>query len=184
MRKLISDHNARKFSGTSALASSSSTTGQAFRCVRGETLDLQFAPNIITDDAPDTVHCVGMGWMRTLLLGDIGNRLDIEDTERDVARLHRKQETSARKLDAKNRQIEVLRNEIAELKLATHALTRFLIERGTIDEQELEQFISDVDAEDGIIDGKIAVDLTTRRLRFAEKRTIHDGTFKKIDESK
>ena len=28
-----------------------------------------------------------MGWGRTLLLGDIGNRLDIEDTERDIAHL-------------------------------------------------------------------------------------------------
>jgi hypothetical protein len=25
-----------------------------------------------------------MGWGRTLLLGDIGNRLDIEDTEKDI----------------------------------------------------------------------------------------------------
>jgi hypothetical protein len=30
-----------------------------------------------------------MGWGRTLLLGDIGNRLDIEDTERDIERLKR-----------------------------------------------------------------------------------------------
>jgi hypothetical protein len=28
-----------------------------------------------------------MGWARTLLLGDIGNRLDIKDTQRDIARL-------------------------------------------------------------------------------------------------
>jgi hypothetical protein len=27
-----------------------------------------------------------MGWGRTLLLGDIGNRLDIEDTEQDIAK--------------------------------------------------------------------------------------------------
>ena len=30
---------------------------------------------------------IEMGWGRTLLLGDIGNRLDIADTERDIASL-------------------------------------------------------------------------------------------------
>ena len=30
-----------------------------------------------------------MGWGRTFLLGNIGNRLDIEDTERDIAGLKR-----------------------------------------------------------------------------------------------
>ncbi len=28
-----------------------------------------------------------MGWGRTLLLGDIGSRLDIADTERDIEKL-------------------------------------------------------------------------------------------------
>ena len=28
-----------------------------------------------------------MGWGRTLFLGDIGNRMDIEDTERDIQQL-------------------------------------------------------------------------------------------------
>ena len=36
-----------------------------------------------------------MGWGRTLFLGDIGNRLDIEDTERDIHGL-RRQLTSAK----------------------------------------------------------------------------------------
>lgn len=28
-----------------------------------------------------------MGWLRTILLGDIGNRLDIEDSEQEIERL-------------------------------------------------------------------------------------------------
>ncbi len=28
-----------------------------------------------------------MGWIRTILLGDIGNRLDIEDSEQEIERL-------------------------------------------------------------------------------------------------
>ena len=31
-----------------------------------------------------------MGWARTLLLGDIGNRVDIADAERDVADVRRR----------------------------------------------------------------------------------------------
>ena len=35
-----------------------------------------------------------MGWGRTLFLGDIGNRLDIEDTERDIGSLKREHTTT------------------------------------------------------------------------------------------
>src|SRR4029450_13939061 len=38
-----------------------------------------------------------MGWGRTLLLGDIGNRLDIENTERDIASLKQEIAGSFRK---------------------------------------------------------------------------------------
>ena len=30
-----------------------------------------------------------MGWARTLLMGDVGNRLDIRDTERDIDHIRR-----------------------------------------------------------------------------------------------
>jgi hypothetical protein len=123
-----------------------------------------------------------MGWMRTILLGDIGNRLDIEDTERDIARLRRKQSRDAKALVTKRREIDALKDEVGQLKLATHALTRFLIEKGQIDLNELEDFIREVDLEDGKIDGKIAVDPSTRRLRFAEKPDIPEGAFRKMDD--
>ena len=37
-----------------------------------------------------------MGWGRTMLLGDIGNRLDIDDVERDVRNIRRDMETKFR----------------------------------------------------------------------------------------
>lgn len=122
-----------------------------------------------------------MGWMRTLLLGDIGNRLDIEDTERDLAGLRRKHEHGQKKLAAKERELDVLRDEVARLKLATHALTRFLIKQGTVDADALADFIAEVDSEDRVIDGKLTIDTASQRLRFAEKVTIPEGTFKKIE---
>ena len=119
-----------------------------------------------------------MGWMRTLLLGDIGNRLDIGDTERDIATLQRKQQRDAQDLAQKRREVDQLKEEIGQLKLATQALTRFLVEKGAVDAGELADFIRDVDAEDGVIDGKIALDPKTRRLRFPDRPDIPDGTFK------
>ena len=40
-----------------------------------------------------------MGWARTLLLGDIGNRLDIGDAERDIEQL-RKRVSRKSRIDA------------------------------------------------------------------------------------
>ena len=38
-----------------------------------------------------------MGWGRTLLLGDIGNRLDIDDVERDLSNIRKEIETKFRR---------------------------------------------------------------------------------------
>jgi hypothetical protein len=95
-----------------------------------------------------------MGWARTLLLGDIGNRLDIADTEDDIAEL--KQEISkAFRIDMT--QDEALRNLIAEngrLKLCLAALVRLLARKGIISPDELQSMVAAVDAEDGRADGQ------------------------------
>lgn len=120
-----------------------------------------------------------MGWARTLLLGDIGNRLDIADAEAEINRIERQQFRANSALDAKEREIASLKDELGRQKLATQALTRFLIEKGIIEAAELADFISQVDAEDGVTDGKMSIDPSTRRLRF-ERKEIPDGAFRKI----
>ena len=119
-----------------------------------------------------------MGWARTLLLGDIGNRLDIADAEGEINRIERQQMRAESALNAKEREIATLKDELGRQKLATQALTRFLIEKGIIEASELADFISQVDAEDGVIDGKMSVNPTTRRLQFQAKE-IPDGVFRK-----
>ena len=121
-----------------------------------------------------------MGWMRTLLLGDIGNRLDIADTERNIEQLRRDQQMSSRILNTKERTISSLLNDLAKQKLAIQALTRFLVEKDLISEDEFDDFIAEVDAEDGVLDGKMSIEPSTRRLVFPEKK-IPDGTFKKAE---
>lgn len=46
-----------------------------------------------------------MGWMRTLLLGDIGNRLDIADTEVEIDRVKQQNRNTANRLRHKEKTI-------------------------------------------------------------------------------
>ena len=100
-----------------------------------------------------------MGWGRTLLLGDIGNRLDIEDTERDIAQLKRKIAGSFDKDMSQDQKIDALIQENAELKLYLASLIRLLMAKGSITQQELEAMVKSVDAEDGIQDGQLNTDI-------------------------
>ncbi|MGJ8724310.1 MAG: hypothetical protein ACSHYB_07125 [Roseibacillus sp.] len=106
--------------------------------------------------------------MRTLLLGDIGNRLDIEDTEREIGALRRSQSIAEMELGAREMELAHLKREVEELKLATQALTRYLVSRKVVDANALADFIRDVDAEDGRIDGRMELDDSAKRLRFSQ----------------
>lgn len=116
--------------------------------------------------APSFWSNSGMGWMGTLLLGDIGNRLDIADAERNIAALHRQTHSASRHLAAKNREIAGLRDEVARNRLAITALTRFLIARGIVGEEDLDAFITEIDLSDGTADGKLSDESTGPRLLF------------------
>ncbi len=95
-----------------------------------------------------------MGWGRTLLLGDVGNRLDIEDTERDIASLRRKITDATRVDISQDEKIELLIDENAELKLYLAAVIRLLTAKGAISSAELIAMIDAVDAEDESLDGR------------------------------
>ena len=95
-----------------------------------------------------------MGWGRTLLLGDIGNRLDIENTERDIASLKREIAGSFRKDMSQDEIILKLITENAQLKLYFASLVRLLIRKGSISKDELAAVVAAVDAEDGSADGQ------------------------------
>ena len=121
-----------------------------------------------------------MGWARTLLLGDIGNRLDIADTEDSIRRMQDANRHTKSVLQSKDEKIAMLRGELGRQKLAIQALTRFLIEKGFIKGEELADFITQIDGEDGVVDGKMEIDTGTRRLVFSGKE-VPPGTFKKSD---
>ncbi len=95
-----------------------------------------------------------MGWGRTLLLGDIGNRLDIEDTERDIAALREEIAGAFRKDMSQDDIIRKLIAENSQLKLYFASLVRLLTRTGTISREDLAAVVAAVDAEDGQVDGQ------------------------------
>ena len=124
-----------------------------------------------------------MGWMRTLILGDIGNRLDIADTEADIRALRNNHREGAKSLDEKTRVIDRLQNELGRQTLAIQALTRFLISKNIVKEEELSQFITEIDAEDGTVDGKnTTVPARTHQMPHPPLVNVPAGTYRKSEE--
>lgn len=100
-----------------------------------------------------------MGWGRTLLLGDIGNRLDIEDTEREIKALKRGMRQAYSKDMSQDEKMDLLIAENAELKLYLASLIRLLVKHGSITPKELKAVVEAADAEDGSVDGKCGGDI-------------------------
>ena len=95
-----------------------------------------------------------MGWGRTFLLGDVGNRLDISDCEADIRVL--KESLMEIHHEGQNIDSELLavQRENDHLKLYLAAITRLLTSKGVLDKEEIEKMVDIIDAEDGAMDGK------------------------------
>ncbi len=86
-----------------------------------------------------------MGWARTLLLGDIGNRLDIADTEQDIGFI--RQELAAKRgLDeSQDEAIQRLLKENEQLELCVAALVKTLENKGVFTSEEVSNLIRMID---------------------------------------
>ena len=100
-----------------------------------------------------------MGWGRTLLLGDIGNHMDIEDTRSDIKILRGRLSRSVNRDLSQDKKIDLLLAENGELKLYLASLIRLLTSKGTISPEELKAMVEAIDAEDGTSDGKYDGDI-------------------------
>lgn len=114
-----------------------------------------------------------------MLLGDIGNRLDIQNAENDISALQSHAVSAARATGSQIATIARLEGELARQKLAITALTRFLIAKNLVSESELQEFIHDVDFEDGVVDGKLKIETVNGRQRLV-RHEIPPGTFRKV----
>jgi len=116
-----------------------------------------------------------MGWIQTLLLGELSDSGDCSTSSTNQNKIisgRSSKRRIAQQMQEKDKEIEFLKNELGRQKLAIQALTRYLIENTTVNEVEFNQFIYEVDKEDGIVDGKLNIDPTTRKLKFSNKKVI------------
>jgi hypothetical protein len=93
-----------------------------------------------------------MGWARTLLLGDIGNRLDVQDCEEDIKILKSSLMQMNQGDMAQDQDLMNLRRDNNELKLYLSALIRLLTAKKVLTQEEIRKMVHAVDAEDGAID--------------------------------
>ncbi len=91
-----------------------------------------------------------MGWGRTLLLGDVGNRLDIGDCERDISSLRTKLRQNSSVDRNQDEELHNLRQEVDELKLCLSSLTRILSAKGLVAEADLSRFAQVIDDDDAV----------------------------------
>jgi len=86
-----------------------------------------------------------MGWGRTLLLGDIGNRLDIDDVERDVQSVKdylQGQQSAAASVDER---IAQLQQENHDLKIYLATLVRLLVSKSVLTTDDVSRFVNLLD---------------------------------------
>ena len=95
-----------------------------------------------------------MGMARTLFLGDLGNQVDIEAVERQVAEIREKIADGLTADRSQDEVIGLLQRENAELKLYLAALVRLLLAKKAFSPEELRRIVDVVDASDGAADGQ------------------------------
>ena len=93
-----------------------------------------------------------MGWLRTMFLGDVGNRLDIADNENRIAQMQeaqrRRNSAKATKDQSQDEAIAVLRGEVDQLEVALGTLATLLVSKGVVTEVEMGRLIDAIESGD------------------------------------
>ncbi len=102
-----------------------------------------------------------MGWGRFLLLGNLGQQLDLSDQKVEIDQLRhelaqRRTPSGDRLVDLGpvEREVRALERENDELRLYLTAVIQLLVSKGTIAQEELVAIVNAVDSEDGLPDGR------------------------------
>jgi hypothetical protein len=86
-----------------------------------------------------------MGWARMLLLGDLGQQLDIEEARGELDRVRRSVSAGAVKDYEQDERILALSNENEQLKLCAITLVRLLVSRGVVYPQDVGEILNVLD---------------------------------------
>ena len=95
-----------------------------------------------------------MGWGRTFLLGDVGNRMDISDCEQDIRVLKESLMELHQEENEVDAELYAVQMENNQLKLYLAAVIRLLTSKGLIPKEDIQKMVEIIDAEDGAMDGK------------------------------
>ena len=86
-----------------------------------------------------------MGWGRMMLLGNVGQQLDIQDLENAIDRMQT-DVARTRDLDRTQEQdIDELKREVHELKLYLATLVKLLVAKGVIRQEEVDTAVQVID---------------------------------------
>jgi hypothetical protein len=80
-------------------------------------------------------------WARTLLLGNIGQKFDIDDIESDMARLRSRLEAKSTTDESQDEALITLKREVADLKLVVSELVRLLVAGGTVSADAVDRLV-------------------------------------------
>ena len=90
-----------------------------------------------------------MGWLRTMFLGDVGNRLDIQDNEHRIAKMQRQQLQGEREKASKDRSqdeaIAAVCDDVDQLKVTLSALVNALVVGGAISKEAVSQIVDAIE---------------------------------------
>jgi hypothetical protein len=95
-----------------------------------------------------------MGWGRWLLLGDLGQQLDLADHEAEIENLKKQLQSKPTLPSSVEQRLETLQRENDELKLYLAAVLRLLVAKRLATVDEIKTVVAAVDREDGVADNK------------------------------
>ena len=95
-----------------------------------------------------------MGWGRWLLLGDIGQQMDLADQQAELDRLKRQLRSTPAVRSSVEQRLEALQRENDELKLYLAAVVRMLVMKRLATVDEIKTLVAAIDREDGAEDQK------------------------------
>jgi hypothetical protein len=95
-----------------------------------------------------------MGWGRFLLLGNLGQQLDIVDQKAEIESLRDELRRSRTSSPVATGDIARLQAENDELRLYLAAIVRLLTAKGIVRPEEIKQVVNVIDAQDGTRDGR------------------------------
>lgn len=89
-----------------------------------------------------------MGWARLLLLGNVGQQMDLDVHDVELGRLRQQAAARRRAFERVDHQVDELRQENEQLRLALAGLVRLLVSRNVLTNGDVAQIVGLVESSD------------------------------------